>query len=90
MTRPRLDLTKEQAPLWSERPLAGNAVAKAREDVCSRVGANIYGRVEYFLRMAEEGDDRQARAELLALLKFFPKPLLPAYGSKIRKPNAPA
>lgn len=48
-------------------------VEQARDAVCNRVGANIYGRVEYFLRMAEQGDDKQARAELLALLKFFPK-----------------
>lgn len=50
-------------------------VRKAREAVCARVGANIYGRVEEFLRFAEEGDDIRARSELLGLLKFFPNAL---------------
>jgi len=48
-------------------------VAKAREAVCNRVGANIYGRADQFLRLAEIGDNEGARAELLALLAFFPK-----------------
>jgi hypothetical protein len=51
-----------------------NPVRKAREEVCSRVGANIYGRVEAFINHAERGDDVQARKELCELLKFFPKP----------------
>lgn len=55
-------------------------VAKAREAVCNRVGANIYGRADQFLRLAEIGDDAGARAELLALLKFFPKGRLPDRG----------
>ena len=45
---------------------------KKREAVCERIGANIYGRVEVFLRAAEAGDDASARRELLALLEFFP------------------
>jgi hypothetical protein len=50
-----------------------NPVEKARRAVCDRVSANIYGRVEQFLRDAETGDDAGARYELLQLLKFFPK-----------------
>jgi hypothetical protein len=50
-----------------------NPVEEARKAVCNRVSANIYGRVEVFLRQAEEGNDANARYELLALLKFFPK-----------------
>ena len=50
-----------------------NPVRQARDQVCDRVGANIYGRIDQFLATVEEGDDQRARDELLALLKFFPK-----------------
>jgi len=49
-----------------------NDEEKKREAVCERIGANIYGRTDAFLRAAESGDDASARAELLALLEFFP------------------
>ncbi|MER8983938.1 hypothetical protein [Mesorhizobium sp. M0843] len=54
-----------------------NPVRKAREDVCQRVGANIYGRVEQFLAKAEVGDDQAARDELMFLMRFFPRPRRP-------------
>ncbi|MER9195283.1 hypothetical protein NKI13_18570 [Mesorhizobium australicum] len=53
--------------------MTDNPVEEARKAVCNRVGANVYGRVEAFLRDVETGDDKGARYELLALLKFFPK-----------------
>lgn len=43
-----------------------------KEIVCQRVGANIYGRAAVFIARAEAGDDAGARAELMALLEFFP------------------
>ncbi|CDX26773.1 hypothetical protein MPL3356_60546 [Mesorhizobium plurifarium] len=42
------------------------------EAVNARVGANIFGRAETFLRKATAGDDAAARAELVSLLSFFP------------------
>ncbi len=55
--------------------LAGHnsPIRKAQDAVCERVGANIYGRVSEFLRLAECGEDSKARQELLELLKYFPK-----------------
>jgi hypothetical protein len=52
--------------------MTGNIVDQARATICDRIGANIYGRTAEFIRKAESGDDKGARRELLALLKFFP------------------
>lgn len=53
--------------------MSENPVSKAKASVCDRIGANIYGRAEVFLSLAERGDMKAARRELLALLRFFPK-----------------
>ena len=45
---------------------------EAREQVCNRAGANVYGRIDAAVEAMESGDDHGARRELLALLKFFP------------------
>jgi hypothetical protein len=52
---------------------AANPIRQAQAAVCDRIGANIYGRVAVFIDKAERGDNAGARAELLALLKFFPR-----------------
>jgi hypothetical protein len=45
---------------------------EARSQVCTRAGANVYGRIDAAIEAMESGDDVGARRELLALLKFFP------------------
>jgi hypothetical protein len=45
---------------------------EARAQVCNRVGANVYGRIDAAVESMESGDNSGARRELLALLKFFP------------------
>jgi hypothetical protein len=48
-------------------------VRKAASDALNqRVGCNVMGRLDVFMTAALAGDDAKARAELLALLKFFP------------------
>lgn len=42
-----------------------------RDRVNSRIGCNVYGRIESFLRFLEDGEDKKARQELSALMTFF-------------------
>lgn len=55
------------ADFWTE---VGRAVELP---VNERLGCNVRGRLDAVERAAVAGDDREARRELLALLKFFPK-----------------
>jgi hypothetical protein len=54
-------------------PLTSNPVAAAREETCARLGMNLYGRLTTITDLAERGNKKRVREELLALLKFFPK-----------------
>lgn len=62
------DVMAAVGSFWEE---AGGTVKEPAVNV--RLGCNLRGRLGAIERAAVAGDDREARRELLALLKFFPR-----------------
>ncbi len=53
------------------------------DKICAAIGCNVFGRIAYTAQLVRDGEDYRVRAELLALLKFFP-PVKKAKAQKVQ------